>query len=294
MSHDHDELGAAIYSIFNPEPDVGSEGEEWHETPPLERLSTDFKLDPSYWRPHEYGSISALVRRARAHTPDLAAIVKAQQVPRELFMGTLRLFADSLLEYGGKKVRTGPYRFYPAMLMSGWLLVKTVPTLPTPVSEALLEWKDIINPQGKIVRRTTFQPLLRRYSWLLKFGFGCEYDQGSRIWQLGYDAMRKRNQLVHYEFSDMPSLTTIRLWEHLESILLLLIGPSCQIKKSVMPSQYELYGVLSDLRPLIEDFVEKPNFKDWPLDLKAVIFPCAFDGIDENEFPSMARWSTNR
>jgi hypothetical protein len=80
----------------------------------------------------------------------------------------------------------------------------------------------------------------------------------------------------------------------LESILLLLIGPSCQIKKSIMPSQYELYGVLSDLRPLIEDFEEKPNLKDWHLDLKAVIFPCAFDGVDEKQFPSMARWSTNR
>jgi hypothetical protein len=42
------------------------------------------------------------------------------------------------------------------------------------------------------------------------------------------------------------------LWQHLESILLLLIGPSSQIRISVMPRQYELYGMLVQLRALIE------------------------------------------
>lgn len=299
MSYHHDELCGAIHSIFNPEPVIGNEGEEWYETPPLERLGIEFKLDTSYWRPFEYGSLSPLMRQATTHNDELAAIAKAQQVPRELFMGTLRLFADSIIEYDEKRPRIGPYRFYPAILMSGWasfesfvriyseLLVKTVPTLPAVVSEALLEKRATIDEQGKITSRRTPQPLLSRYAWLLKFGYGCNYDQGSRIWQLGRAAMTKRNELVHYEFSDMPALSTTQLWEFLESILLLLIGPSSLIKKSLMPSQYELYGVLSDLRPLIEEFEGKPFLKDWPLDLEAIIFPCAFDRVDEAQFPTM-------
>ncbi len=301
MALSADELRAEIHSIFNPEPIVGSEGAEWHEMPPLPRLSTEYSLDTTYWREFEYGSISPLMRRAVTHEEQLASIVHAQQVPRELFFGALRLLAGSIIEYHGELTRSGPYRFYPAILMSAWasfeafvriyseLLVKTSRNLPTPAEEALLERMDVIDDQGRIRSNRNQQPLLRRYWWLLKFGFECEYDRGSRIWQMGDAALDKRNELVHYKFSEMPSLKATELWGHLEAILLLFIGPSCQIRKSVVPDLYELYGVLFDLQPLIEEFEEKPLYKEFPLRLDEVIFPCPFENVDDAKFPSMGQ-----
>ena len=301
MGLDADELREEIYSIFHPEPVVGSEGEEWYERLPDERLRKEYSLDASYWREFEYGSTSALMRRATKSDQETASIVRAQQVPRELFMGTLRLFGDSLLAYHGESERSGPYRFYPGILVSAWasfeafvriyseLFVKSAKELPTPAAEALLEKAQVVDDQGKVQTKFSPRPLLHRYWWLLKFGYGCEYDRGSRIWQLGKAAIDKRNELVHYKFSEMPSLKTTELWQHLEAIFLLLIGPSCQIRKTVFPDLYGLYGTLIDLRPLIEEFEEAPLLKGFALDLDSVIFPCPFDNVNETDFPTFSR-----
>jgi uncharacterized protein (DUF924 family) len=85
---------------------------------PDQRLRKEYSLDASYWREFEYGSTSVLMRRATKRDDELASIVRAQQVPRELFMGTLRLFGDSLLAHRGESKRSGPYRFYPGILVS--------------------------------------------------------------------------------------------------------------------------------------------------------------------------------
>jgi hypothetical protein len=149
--HEYEELCGEIHYIFNPEPIVGSEGEEWLETPPLERLTDEYGLDTSYWRPFEFGSMSSLMRQATIHDDELVSIVQAQQVPRELFWGTFRLFGDSIIEYYGKEPRNRPFHFYPAILMSAWasfesfvriyseLLVKTSRGVPHSVKLALLK-----------------------------------------------------------------------------------------------------------------------------------------------------------
>ena len=155
---------------------------------------------------------------------ELAEVVKAQQVPREQFFGTLRLFGDAILAYQGQHERSGPYRFYPAILVSAWasfeayvriyseLFVRTAKNLPATISDALLEIDSFLDAQGRIQKRAKFQPLLGRYWWLLKFGYSCDFDRGSRIWQLGEAALRARSELVHYEIQGMPSLKTIELW----------------------------------------------------------------------------------
>jgi hypothetical protein len=297
MSFEHDELAGRIHSIFSPEPVVGNEGEEWHERPPSQRLKTEYGLDTTYWKPFEYGSTSPLMRRAAISDSELAGAIQAQEVPRELFIGTFRLFGDSILAYHEKPERSGPYRFYPAVLMSAWasfeafvriyseLLAKTVPGLPAIVQQQLLEREEWLDDKGQVRTRSKVQPLLTRYWWLLKFGYACVYDRGGQIWQMGKEAFDKRNELVHYKVSDMPSLRAAGLWQHLEAILLLLIGPSAQIRKTVMPDEYELYGMLDDLQPLIEDYEERPFFKDNPVKLDAVIFPCPFNNVDNAKFP---------
>jgi hypothetical protein len=240
------------------------------------------------------------MRRSNTSDADLAAIVRAQQVPREIFIGTFRLLGDSIIRYYGKESRNGPFRYYPAILMSAWasfesfvriyseLLVKTSRGLPSAVEEALLEKESVIDDQGRLKTKNIQRSLLDRYWWLLKFGYGYECNRGSRIWQMGKAAIDKRNELVHYKFSDMPSLKTTELWQQLEAILLMLIGPSAYIRKSVMPDQYELYGILCALRPLIEDFEEKPFFKGSQFELEAVIFPCPFENVDDVKFPGFS------
>src|ERR1700686_3615975 len=160
MSYEAEELEAQIYSIFHPEPVIGNEGPEFYEMPPLQRLKDEYGVDTSYWKPHEYGSISRLMRRAAVKDDvDLAEVVKAQQVPREQFFGTLRLFGDAILAYQGKEERSGPYRFYPAILVSACasfgayvriyseLFVRTAKHLPATISDALLEIDSFLDAQ---------------------------------------------------------------------------------------------------------------------------------------------------
>jgi hypothetical protein len=157
------------------------------------------------------------------------------------------------------------------------LFVRTAKNLPATIRDALLEIDPSLDAQGRVQKRTKFQPPLIRYWWLLKFGYGCDFDRGGRIWQLGEGALRARNELVHYEIQGMPSLKTSELWGHLEAILLLFIGPSAQIGRNVVPDIYGLSGVLCELRPLLEEYEERPHFKYARMDLGGVMFPCPFN-----------------
>jgi len=296
---DPEELEGQIHDIFHPEPDYGSEGLEWHEMPPLKRLEKHHKLDTSYWKPLEYSTISPLMRVTREEDPELATIIKSHTAPFELFMGTFRLFGDSILAYNHSKERKGPYRYYPAILMSAWsafeaylridseLLVKTVPNLPTLIKHFLLEKEEWVDKKGRIQQNTRYRPIQERYWVFLKYGFGFEYDREGTIWQLADQAMQKRDELVHYKHADLPTLTTTELWLHLEAILLLMIEPSTKVKKTIMHSLYELYGMLEQLRELIEDYEERPNFKDWTITAVGNMFPCPFNNIDDDKYPDM-------
>lgn len=297
---DAEELRGEIHSIFNPDPIVGSEGIEYYETPPLDRLRIEYGLDCSYWRQFEYGSSSELMHRSKVDDVDLGITVRCQQVPFELFMGTLRLLGDSILEYHNTKDRKGPYRFYPAILMSAWasfeafvriyseIFIKTALPLPAALQSALLEREEQLDKKGNVQIGRKPRHLFERYWLLLKYGYGIEFDRGSRVWQLGESVLKKRNALVHYDIVDLPSVMATELWQHLEAILLLLIGPSAQLGKSVMPGQYELYGMLYLLHSLIEEFEECPLHKGWPMEITGVCFACPFQGVDESKYPAMS------
>ena len=194
---DAEELRGEIHSIFNPDPIVGSEGIEYYETPPLDRLRIEYGLDCSYWRQFEYGSSSELMHRSKVDDVDLGITVRCQQVPFELFMGTLRLLGDSILEYHNTKDRKGPYRFYPAILMSAWasfeafvriyseIFIKTALPLPAALQSALLEREEQLDKKGNVQIGRKPRHLFERYWLLLKYGYGIEFDRGSRVWQLG-------------------------------------------------------------------------------------------------------------
>ena len=199
---DYEELYGQIYNIFHHEPVIGNEGEEYYETPPQDRLTAEFGLDTSYWKPFEYGAGSALVRRATVDDNDLSSVIQAQQAPFELFFGTIRLLGDSIILYHNEDPRHGPYRYYPAILMSAWasfeafvrvsseLLVKTARALPNSIQLALLESEDGIEKNGVIRSRRKFRPLLDRYWWLLKFGYGWNMIVGVAYGKWGTQHLR--------------------------------------------------------------------------------------------------------
>src|SRR5262249_49114219 len=149
--------------------------------------------------------------------------------------------------------------------------------------QTLLELEDYVGRDGEVLTRSRQRPVLDRYWLLLKYGYGLDYDRGSKIWQAGQAALAKRNELVHYEVSSAPSLITSELWTHLEAILLLFVGPSTVLGRSVYSHQFEVHWVLSEMRPLIIDFEEKTSFKGKMSG--GYLFPCSFDGIPEERYP---------
>jgi hypothetical protein len=86
------------------------------------------------------------------------------------------------------------------------LFVKTASSLPATVQWALLEKEEQLDKHGDVQIGRKPRSLLERYWLLLKYGYGLEFDRGSRVWQLGDSALRKRNGLVHYEITSLPSV----------------------------------------------------------------------------------------
>jgi hypothetical protein len=289
---DRNELADQLQAIFDPEPD---EDGFVPDTPPHPRLADSHGLNLSYWKPFEFGSTSQFSRLVRDRADPVNAVTQSLSVPSSLFWAGLRLFGDSLLAYCDTEDRRGVFRYYPPILVTFWagfeafvrlyseLLIHLLPATPVAVKSALLEVEDYVERDGGICQRQRSRPVLDRYWLLLKYGWKLEFDRGGRIWQAGQDVAAVRNQIVHYEVSTAPTLKATELWNYLESMLLLLIGPSAALRRSVFHRQFDLYWVLVDLNRLIEEFEERPVHKGWPF--SPYLFSCSFEGIDSTRYP---------
>src|SRR5437762_8011791 len=268
---DRAELKDELQAIFEPEPD---EDGCYPETPPHGRLADVHQLDLSYRHDlirfgPEFGSMSEHSRVVRDPADPINPIIQSLSAPSDLFWAGLRLFGDSLLAYCDKKDRWDSFRYYPPILITFWagfeafvrlyseLLTHMIPSVPGAVKLALLEVEEHVERDGKIRQRQRRRPVLDRYWLLLKYGWGIEFDRGGKIWQAGEAAAKVRDQFVHYEISAAPSLKTSELWIHLEAILLLMIGPSAGLRRSVFHRQFDLYWALAELYPLIEEDFEE-------------------------------------
>jgi hypothetical protein len=152
----------------------------------------------------------------------------------------------------------------------------------------LLEVRQGVGKNGQIEERVDRKPVLDRYWLLLKYGCNLEFDRGSRVWQAATDAVTARDSLVHYNVAKAPSLTSSRVWTNLEAVMLLFIAPSTLARRTLLSHQFDHYGTLVRLRPLISEFEERPLHKGCLRN--ALIFHCPFDGIDETKYPS--RWKS--
>lgn len=294
---DQDELQDRLIQIFEPEPD---EDGLVDRAPPHPRLTDFHHLDVSYWEPYEFGSMSPYSRLVEDPTDPINKTTQSLSAPFDLFLAGLRLFGDSILAYCEvKSSRRGPLRFYPPILMTFWagfeafvrlyaeILFHMVPNVPPATRLALLEVEEYVERNGTIRQRQRSRPVLDRYWLLLKHGYGLKFDRGSNIWQSGEAAMRKRNEFVHYKVGSAPSIMTSELWTYLEAVMLLLIGPSAILKRSVFSHQFDVYWALVELKPLINEFEEKPIHKGWPF--SPYQFPCSFKGIDDTRYPPGSR-----
>lgn len=298
---DRDELKVEIDRIFEPalDDDTGLPV----SIPPHKRLWDNHRLDISYWIPDEFSSMSQFSRLVQDPTDPINKIRESLNVPDDLFWAGIRLFGDSLLAYSDvnnswRKMGWGPLQYYPPILMVFWagfeafvrlyseMLVHVVSGMPSAIQLFLLEEEEYVE-KGEVRKRIRNRPVLERYWTLLKYGYGYAFDKGSKIWQKGETVEKKRNQFVHYEVESVPSLKTYELWSYLESILLLFFKPSVDLKLSVFPSQFEIYWPLAELRPLIEDFEERPIQKGWRF--SPYIFSCSFNKIDDSRYPPFSK-----
>jgi hypothetical protein len=74
-----------------------------------------------------------------------------------------------------------------------------------------------------------------------------------------------------------------------EAIMMALIWPSCELKRTLLLGVYRLYEVWVRLKELQSDYVEQPFFKDWPRD-NGYMFHCNFDNVDTSRFPNSKEW----
>ena len=141
---DIEEFKEGIQHLLNPEPDEDGfmpqeyPNEHLHEYPGL-----DFEYMANYdW---EGSSVHKYTRICPEDEERLHILTRNQDVPFRLFISSLHLFADSIIEYHEATAKKGDIRFYPPILLTFWsgfesfvrysseLLIITVPSLPIEV-----------------------------------------------------------------------------------------------------------------------------------------------------------------
>jgi hypothetical protein len=162
----------------------------------------------------------------------------------------------------------------------------TVKDIPRSVVEFLQEIDITIDRQGNVVTRTRYQSVLDRYAVLLKYGYHYELDRGAKHWQRLEAARELRDYYTHLDVTDPRSVATVQVLDFMEAVLLGIIWPSSEMKRTLLLGVYNLYWTWDSLRKLAKDYTEQPFFKDWSFDDGQYMFHCPFDNVDTSRFPN--------
>lgn len=293
---DKAELQTALDALFNPEPE-----EEGYYPPeyPNEQISKVHKLDISYMDRFDYegSTIHPFTRICSPGEDRLISLSKNHDVSQRLFMAALQLFGDSVLAYHNKGKRKGNLRYYPPIIMTFWsgfetyirysseLMLITVKNIPKLVEDFLLEKETYLDKKGKQRIKNKWQPILDRYTFLLKFGYQYEVDKGNKHWQALQKAKELRDYYNHLDIHEPKDISSNQVLEFMEAVMLAIIWPSCELKRTLFLGIYYLYDIWVKLCELQETYMEQPMFKDWLRD-EAFMFHCNFENVDTLRFPN--------
>lgn len=296
---DIEDLRAELEWLFNPEPD--EDGGPPIRDIPHPRLEKKHSLDLSYLETSgfiwEGSTIHPHTRLCPPNEPRVSSLIRNLDVPSRLLEAGLRLFGDSILTYHGQTKRKGELRYYPPVILTFWsgfetfvrhtseLMLITVQNVPPAVANFLRDEETFVDRQGNISTRTRYQSVLDRYVVLLRYGYGYHVDRGSKHWQRLKQANTLRDYYTHLDVHDPRSISSGQVLDFLEAVLLGIIWPSTEMKRTQLLGIYHLYWMWDTLRKLAEPFTEQPFFQDWLLNGPHTIY-CPFEGVDTLRFPN--------
>ncbi len=286
-----------IEALFNPEPDEdGLFYREW----PHSRIEKSHKLDTSYLKTFDWegSSMHPHTRICGPDEPHLHSLSRNMNVSNNLFGAALRLFADSIIAYHDLDERKGNIRYYPPIIMTFWsgfetyvrysseLLLITVDDISSVKANYLLEREIRLNKKGDEYIINKYQPVLDRYALFLKCAYDYAVDRGNKYWQTLQTTKDLRDYYAHLDVHDPKAVSSRDVLDYMEAIMMGLIWPSCELKRTLLVGIYRLYEIWARLRELQNEYVEQPFFKDWAMD-DGYMFHCNFDNVNSSRFPNM-------
>lgn len=302
MMYEKEELIGAIDSLFNPE--VDEDGFVLREYP-HPRITNHHHLDISYMNSSPYEGLSThrYTRRCGNNDEDLHLLDRNMDVAIRLFESGLRLFADSIVAYYGKKDRKGPLRFYPPIIQVFWsgfeafvrysseLMLITVKDVPERVRDCLLDQETVLDEKAEPkIQKNKFQPVLKRYAALLRHGYSFNVNRGDTYWQNLEAANNLRDYYTHVGMRESKAITSKVVIDFMENVMMGIITPSCKLNRTLLLWVYRLYDIWAELREKSEDYVEEPFFRSIAFDA-GYLFHCNFENVDKQRFPN---WDESR
>ena len=294
---DIEELSADLEALFNPEPD-DFPGRPTGDIP-HSRLEKEHGLDLSYLETFNWEG-SSIHPHTRLCPPDehrIRPLIHNLDVPSRLLEAGFRLFGDSILAYHDRKERKGQLRYYPPVILTFWsgfetfvrhtseLMLVATRNVPELVGRFLRDEEAFVDRKGDLALRTRYQSVLDRYVVLLRYGYAYQVDRGSKYWQRLEEARTLRDYYTHLDVNEPRSISVEEVLNFMEAVLLGIIWPSAEMKRTQLLGIYRMYWTWDTLRKLATPFVEEPFFKDWVLDGPHTIY-CPFTGVDTERFPN--------
>lgn len=165
------------------------------------------------------------------------------------------------------------------------MMLNTIKEVPREVANCLTETETFVDQDGKIRTATKYQPVLKRYDVLLQYGYSHRIDRGFRHWQRLKKAKELRDYYTHLDVSESHALSAGQVLDFMESVLIGIIWPSSEIKRTQLLGVYRLYWIWDSLRKRTDDYKEQPLFMNWRFESK-LGFYCPFPNADSARFPN--------
>lgn len=297
---DHDELVARVQYIFNPEPDEDGFMREW----PDSRLEKQHGLDFQYMKTHQWegSTMHPNTRHFSDEHPEVITLTRNSDVYTSLFDASLRLYGDSLIAYHQAKEQTSALRYYPPIILTFWsafesfvrytseLMLLTSKDIPEEIANYLREQVVEVDGRGDLRLVERYRPVLDRYAVFLRYGFGLQVDRGARYWQALKEAQQLRDYYTHIEAARSRSVSSREVLDFMETVLLGIVTPSSQLRKTIMLNVFYLYDRWVELNEITAEALPKGHNEEPFLHSKRMeggfLLYTPFISVDTQRFPS--------